>query len=404
MPRQRAHRPPVRHPARRSVRRSVSPVARRALVCLALPVAVVACGGDAADDSSVPSVDGTETEIVAGRPIPDIRCEANRAAGEIGFVTSFDFAAAASIVEVLVADAKGYYDDLCLDVTVEPSFSTANYPLIAANDKQFSSAGSFSEVVQFATSNDAQFVVMSVDAHIPIDALMVKADSGVTELADLAGTTIGVKGKLPPSIAAMLRTADLVEGDDYDTVLVDGFDPVAHMALPDIVGVPGWKSNEPGRLERDGVDHVLFDPVDFDIPGSFGIIYTNSAFVNEHPTAAEDFMRATMKGLADAIADPQEAARIAVDLINGNGNPNFLSPEGEVFRWETEAELISAQTADGARFGVPDPDALAAEIAAHAEVGLFPDGVPDITRYFDPLLVAGLYDGNGTTVWPEAAS
>lgn len=400
MPRQRAHRPPVHHPARRSV----SPVARRALVCLALPVAVVACGGDTADDSTVPSADGSETEIVAGRPIPDIRCEANRSAGEIGFVTSFDFAAAASIVEVLVADAKGYYDDLCLDVSVEPSFSTANYPLIAANDKQFSSAGSFSEVVQFASSNDAQFVVMSVDAHIPIDALMVKADSGVTELADLAGTTIGVKGKLPPSIAAMLRTADLVEGDDYDTVLVDGFDPVAHMALPDIVGVPGWKSNEPGRLERDGVDHVLFDPVDFDIPGSFGIIYTNSAFVNEHPTAAEDFMRATMKGLADAIADPQEAARIAVDLINGNGNPNFLSPEGEVFRWETEAELISGQTADGARFGVPDPDALAAEIAAHAEVGLFPDGVPDITRYIDPLLVAGLYDGNGTIVWPEAVS
>ena len=40
-------------------------------------------------------------------------------------------------------------------------------------------------------------------------------------------------------------------------------------------------------------------------------------------------MRASMKGLADAIADPKAAAEIAVDMINANGNPNFLSAEGE---------------------------------------------------------------------------
>jgi ABC-type nitrate/sulfonate/bicarbonate transport system substrate-binding protein len=375
---------------------------------LAIPIVAAltlsACGGDDATESSVTTGESSETEITAGERIPDIRCDANRAAGTIGFVTSFDFAAAASIVEVLVADAKGYYDDLCLDVVVEPSFSTANYPLVAANDKQFSSAGSFSEVVQFASANEAQFVVMSVDAHIPIDALMVKSEANISTIDELADTTIGVKGKLPPSIAAMLRTADLTEGENFDTVLVDGFDPVAHMALPGIVGVPGWKSNEPGRLERDGVEHVLFDPVDYDIPGSFGIIYTNAEFVNEHPTAAEDFMRATMKGLADAIADPEAAAKIAVELINGNGNPNFLSPEGEVFRWQTEARLITDATPEGTPLGSPDPDALAAEIAAHARVGLFPDGTPSIDPYVDPRLVPGLYDADGELIWPETAS
>lgn len=374
------------------------------IVAAVLTTAFVAGCGDDDGSTSDSTPDGTETEITPGEPIPSIRCEANRAAGEIGFVTSFDFAAAASIVEVLVADAKGYYEDMCLDVTIEPSFSTANYPLVAANDKQFSSAGSFSEVVQFASSNDAQFIVMSVDAHIPIDALMVKPESGVTELADLAGTTIGVKGKLPPSIAAMLRTADLVEGEDYQTVLVDGFDPVAHMALPDIVGVPGWKSNEPGRLDREGVDYLLFDPVDSGIPGSFGIIYTNAAFVNEHPTAAEDFMRATMKGLADAIADPQAAANIAVDLINGNGNPNYLSPEGEIFRWQTEATLITDATPADRPLGVPDAEALQAEIDSYSDVGLFPDGAPDIGPFVDLRLVAGLYDDDGALIWPDTVS
>ena len=388
---------------------------QRALIVLSASLLVLAaCGDDGSDTSpaSTPdttpdttpdgTVDPSVSPVVAGEPFPADRCAANEAAGTVGFVTSFDFAAAASIVEVLVADAAGYYDDLCLDVEIEPSFSTANYPLVAANDKQFSSAGSFSEVVNFAAANEADFVVMSVDGRVPIDSLMVK-EGRADDLADLAGTTIGVKGKLPPSIAAMLRSAGLTEGTDFQTVLVDGFDPVAHMALPDIVGVPGWKSNEPGQLERAGVPFTLFDPTDAGIPGSFGIIYTNAQFVAEHPTAAEDFMRATMRGLADAIADPQAAADVAVELINGNGNPNFLSPEGEVFRWQTEAELITATTPDGVGVGVPDAEGLQAEVDAYAAVGLFGDTTPSIDDRFDPDLVASLYDADGTVIWPVAS-
>ena len=82
-------------------------------------------------------------------------------------------------------------------------------------------------------------------------------------------------------------------------------------------------------------------------------------------------MRATMRGLADAIADPTAAAGVAVELINGNGNPNFLSPEGEVFRWETDAALVTATTPEGSHPGVPDPEGLAAEIAAYDAVGVY---------------------------------
>ena len=372
---------------------------QRALLLLPLGLtALVACSGDDSSDPDTTVASGP-SPVVAGEPFPADRCQANKAAGEIGFVTSFDFAAAASIVEVLVADAKGYYADLCLDVSISPSFSTANYPLVAANDKQFSSAGSFSEVVSFAAANEADFQVLSVDGREAIDVLMVK-EGEAAELADLAGSTIGVKGKLPPSIAAMLKTADLTEGTDYQTAPVDGFDPVAHMALPGIVGVPGWKSNEPGQLERAGVAFTTFDPADFDVPGSFGIIYTNGEFASEHPTAVEDFMRATMRGLADAIADPQAAADIAVDLINGNGNKNFLSPEGETFRWKTEATLIAETTPAGTFVGVPDAAGLQAELDAYAAVGLFGDAKPTTEGHLDTDLVASLYAADGTVIFP----
>jgi len=364
-------------------------------------------GTDSTVDGSATTTETTDTsqtpdagsEVVAGEAFPADRCAANEAAGTITYLTGFDFAATASIVDIIVAEAEGYYEALCLDVEITPSFSTANYPLIAENDAQFASGGSFSEVVAFADANDADFVVTAVEGPTAIDSLIV--NSGVaTELGDLAGSTIGVKGKLPPSVAAMLATAGLVENEDYETVLLDGFDPTAHIAIESIDGFPGYKSNEPGALERAGIEFDLFDPLDYDIPGSFGIVYGNQQFIDEHPTAAEDFMRATMLGLADAIADPEAAANTAVELINSGGNPNFLSPEGEVFRWTTDAALISELTPAGTGFGIGNVDALQNELDTYARVGLFGDAdTPTATDYLSDILDR-IYDADAMVIWP----
>jgi len=370
---------------------------RHALAITAAAVLVVAaCGSD--DDGSSSSADSGPA-VVAGEAFPEERCAANEAAGTITYLTGFDFAAAASIVEVIVAEDAGYYDDLCLDVEIQASFSTANYALIAENDAQFSSGGSFSEVVEFANANDAEFVVYAVDGRAPIDVLMVQPGE-TASVADLAGTTIGVKGKLPTSVQVMLAQEGLVEGTDFDTVAVEGFDPVAHMAIDAIVGVPGWRSNEPGTLERAGVGFDLYDTVDFEIPGSFGIIYGSQQFLDEHPGAAEDFMRATMLGLTDAIADPTAAANAAVELINAGGNPNFLSPEGEVFRWTTDAATITELTPEGVPVGFPDVDELQIELDTYAETGLFGDGdTPDAASFVALDVMEAIHDGT-TVIWP----
>ncbi len=385
------------------------------LVAAVTGAALVGCASDgddaaSADISAAPaspttgssSADGStpgQLDVVAGEPFPADRCATNEAAGTVTFLTGFDFAATASIVDVIVAEANGYYDELCLDVTITPSFSTANYPLIAENDAQFASGGSFSEVVAFAAANDTDFVVPSVEGSTPIDSLIVKPGAAAT-LEDLAGTTIGVKGKLPSSITAMLGSVGLVEGEDYDTVLLDGFDPVAHIAIKSIVGFPGWKSNEPGTLERAGIEFDLFDPTEFDIPGSFGAIYTSRAFADANPTVVEDFMRATMRGLADAIDDPDAAVTAAMELVESGGNPNYLSDEGERFRWTTDAAMIASLTPEGTGLAVPDPDGLQLELDTYADFGLFGDGeTPTATDYLSDAL-SRIYDDAGVVIWP----
>ncbi len=353
---------------------------------------------DSVPGDSVPAT----LDVVAGEPLAAERCEANRAAGTITYLSSFDFAATASIVDVVVADAKGYFEDLCLDVELKPSFSVDNYPLIAANDAQFSSGGSFSEMVDFAGANDAGFVALAVEGRTGIDALITK-DGEVPTLADVEGRKIGIKGAITPSVKAMLALEGLIEGEDYETVLLDGYDPLAHIEAPEIVGFPGYKSNEPLQLEAAGVPFKLYDPSDYDVPGSFGIVYTNTTFLTEHPTAAQDFMRATMRGLADAVADPEGAAAIAVAAINAGENAMYLSAEGETARWAVESQLIAQSVTADAPLGIPVPDLLLDEVTTYAGIGLFDGLVPVIDTMYDTGVLGGVYDDTGLLIWPAEA-
>ena len=190
--------------------------------------------------------------VAAGQPFPAARCEQNKAAGKIRYLSGFDFAATASIIDVVMAEQRGYFDDLCLDVELQPGFSTSNYPIVAGGQAEFASGGSFSEVVDYATANDVELVAIDVEGRSAIDSLIMKPGEAAT-LEDVKGKTIGVKGKIPASVAAMLAGAGLTEGTDYETVLLDGFDPIAHYHLEGIAGFPGYKSNEPGQLDRAGL-------------------------------------------------------------------------------------------------------------------------------------------------------
>ena len=324
------------------------------------------------------------------------RCEANKAAGTITYLSSFDFAATPSIVDVVMADKQGYFDALCLDVDMKSSFSTANYPLIAANQAQFSSAGSYTELLRFA-KDGARLVAVAQYGKSNISALLVRDDGDITELADLEGKTIGVKGALPPAQVAQLNKAGLVEGEDYRVVLLEGFDPRAHLEQP-IDALPVYKSNEPGQLDRAGIGYKLFDPSDDGIPGSFGILYSNGQFIDDHPTAAQDFVRASLKGMEDAIADPDAAVAASLELIRAGGNKNFLSEEGESFRWQVEKDLVEQAKGD-LPIGVIDPALLQAEVDAYTEAGVF-ETAPSIDGTYSVELAAEAYGPDGRVTFP----
>jgi ABC-type nitrate/sulfonate/bicarbonate transport system substrate-binding protein len=336
---------------------------------------------------------------VTAQGISDAECAANKAAGKITYISSFDFSASASIVDVVVAKEKGYFDTMCLDVDLKPGFSTSNYPIVAANQAQFSSAGNFTEILNFSTSG-ASFVALVDYGKVPIEALVTK-DPTITDLSQLKGKTIGVKGDIPPSIVAMLANAGLKRGTDYQEVLLDGFDPVAQLQQ-DIDGLPVYKSNEPRTLDAAGVKYALFDPAKTGTPGTFGLLYTSKDFAAAHPTAVADFIRASLHGMEDAMADPAGAVQLSVEQINAAGNQNFLTAEGETYRWNQEMAVVKEGTPAGEPVGLIDPALFQKEYDTYEADGVWPKGAPAMYQAWDADLARALYDSNGKVIWPAS--
>ena len=364
---------------------------RAALLSLvALSLIAAACGSDDAGDGTAGGASGGDALSA------EERCQNNQDYGSVTFVTGFDFAAAAGIVEIIAADAEGYFEELCIDVEIQPGFAPSNGALVIEGQAEMGMAGSFAELVNNNVAGEGDLVAVLHWGRTAIEAIVVPEGSDISSFADLCGSLVGIKGDLPPSLQASVALAGIERGC-FDETLLDGFDPVQHLELG-IDALPVYKSNEPNSLTNAGVGYTLLDPLDFDVPASFGVTFASGSFLSENPVLAEDVVRALIKGYEFAANDPDAAVAHAFELIDAAGNPLFLAQEAELFRWNTEADLIASLAPDGTGVGVPDTELFGAEIDALVSAGVFAEA-PDWEPMVNRDIAAGLYDGT-TLVWP----
>ena len=349
---------------------------------------------------TIPS--GTVTPVKPGYLIAADRCAANKAAGPITFLTGLDFAASAGTIEVLTAKEKNYYERMCLDVEITSGKSSSNYQTVAQNAAQFAAADTFSELMANAASTQSDFVVLTEDGTSPLDTLIVRDDAAPT-IADLRGQTIGVSGTMPTAVQTMLADNGLIAGTDYQIAEIAqtyGLDPTVQITIPTIVAFTGSKAVQPGILNRAVVRFHTFDPASANVPGNFGLIYTNRAFATEFPTAVQDFVRATIKGLDDALDNPGAASANAFEMATAAGNPAGLTLDGENYRWKTESDLMKASVAPGHPPAVPDVSGLQAAIDSDAVLGRFGATKPTLDTHVDVTTIASIYNPDGTVIWP----
>jgi NitT/TauT family transport system substrate-binding protein len=307
-------------------------------------------GGSAAPSVATSTPPAEPTELVVG----------------LGYIPSVQFA------QFYLADQAGYYEEAGLDVTFQNQIDPDLIRLVGQGSVDLALADGTSLVPAVSQGIPVRYVA-SIYARFP-NVVFADASSGIATAADLAGRRIGIPGRFGSGwimLQAILGSAGLAP-DDATIIEYPDFGQLAGLQQGAVDAATGFVNNEPVRLELEGGDPVLIRVDDIvPLPGN-GLI-VGDATAAERPEAVRAFIAATLRAMADIIADPEvglEAALVAVPE---------LAPEREAQLAVLEATIETWQSplTDAEGLGAIDPDAWAAtiEYLATLEGDLVPNPV-----------------------------
>lgn len=361
---------------RRHLRSAVAAATATATALLTL----AACGTDAEESSSK-----------AGSALSADRCAANKAAGKITYMSGYYWQASASILEVVAADQLDYFKDLCLDVQMKPGpgDTSQNAKLLASGTVTFSPLSE--QDIITSNLNGLDITGISSYSNAGLDVLMTNPD--ITDLTQLEGKPLGHKGWLPMSISAMLAKAGVA--DDAVKQVKVGYDP-SILPRGQVDALTAFVSNEPNQLKRADTDVTVWSPKDFDIPASLGAFAVNPDFAAKHPTAVEDFLRASFKAYAYCAEESnvKECLGYQKEIAGAESDT-----EHETEVWTTETAVVADNPLPG-KFGSVDlknVSALADIVATFMSADVTGD---QAVEWFDNSFSDAVVGDDGDVIWP----
>jgi NitT/TauT family transport system substrate-binding protein len=244
----------------------------------------------------------------------------------MGFIPSVQYA------PFYVAVDKGYYRENGLEIEFDYSFETDGVTLVGANDLQFALVSG--EQVLLARAQGLPVVyVMGWWQDYPI-GVVAKTGQGIQSPGDLAGKRIGLPGLFGASyigLRALLNEVGITEDDvTLDSI---GFNQVEALATDQDQAVVVYINNEPLQLQAQGYDIDIIPVADYVQLASNGLI-TNEETIASNPDLVKRMVQATMHGLEDALADPEEAFEISKKYVE-----NLAQDEGGIQREVLTASL-----------------------------------------------------------------
>jgi NitT/TauT family transport system substrate-binding protein len=232
------------------------------------------------------------------------------AADAVTFITDFGFNGRHAYY--YVALDKGYYKDAGMDVKiVRGQGSTDAVKQVASGTAQFGFADT--SAVIFARANDGiPIKLVSVIYAKPPHAIYVLKDSGISKPKDLEGRKLAdtAYSAMPKMFGAYAKAA----GIDASKVtwVVAGSDALPGMlSLGRVDGIGQYTVGEPLLKKAAAPKDIValtYSDAGLDYYGS-GIV-TKESTLQSNPDLVKRFIAATLRGLKDAIANPQQAGEI----------------------------------------------------------------------------------------------
>ena len=232
---------------------------------------------------------------------------------KVTFIAGFKPQADLPFVAVYMAQEKGYFRDQSLEVEIQHATSGEHIQLLATDRAQFST-GSAGDVMKRVASAGVPLVSIAQIGQRDEQSFAVRADSPIRTLKDWEGKLVGYKTTVSADYLALVS----IGGVDRTKVreVAVGFDPRV-LADGRVDVYPVFTANEPDTLARLGIPVRLFDPTTFGVPGLGLTFMTNQQMVQTKPEVVTRFLRAALRGLADAIADRDAAIDVVMKYATG---------------------------------------------------------------------------------------
>ncbi len=257
----------------------------------------------------------------------------------VGYIPNIQFA------PLYVAIEKGYFKDVGIEIEFDYSLETDATALVGANNLQFAVVSG--EQVLLARAQGLPIVYVAAWYQQYPVAVVSKVDQGILKPADLKGKKIGLPGLYGANyigLDALLFAGGLTEKDvTLDSI---GFNQVVSLASDKDQAVSVYTTNEPIQLRSQGYTLNEIRVADYVQLASNGLI-TNEDTLAKNPDLVGRMTRAFLKGLADTIANPDEAYTISEKYV-----PNLAQADAA-----TQKEIL-ARSIDlwkAARPGYSDP-------------------------------------------------
>lgn len=227
----------------------------------------------------------------------------------MGYIPNVQFA------PFYVAVERGYFQEEGIELEFDYSWETDAVTLVGADELQFAIVSG--EQVPLARAQGLPIVyVMAWWQKYPV-GVAAPEGSSILQPADLVGRRVGIPclcGASYVGYQALLSAAGVPPEDV--TLDVIGYTQVEALLAGQEDAVVIYANNEPVQLAAQGMPVSVMRVADFVSLASNGMI-TNETTIAQRPDLVRAMVRASLRGLADTLADPDAAFEICKKYVEG---------------------------------------------------------------------------------------
>lgn len=285
---------------------------KRRFLTLAFLFFLAACGSDAASPADDPS---------GSQELTSIRLP-------MGFIPDPQYA------PFYVAQEKGYFTEEGFDIEFDYSPETDGMALVGADELPLAIVSGEQVILARAQALPVVYV-MEWWQRFPV-AIISKASAGIESPQDLVGREVGLPGFYGASYvgyAGLLSANGLTQEDVIASEI--GFTQIETLMADQVEAAVVYANNEPVQLEAQGEDINVIYVSDFTDMVANGII-TNESQIDQDPQLIVRFLRAVLRGLADTLANPEEAYEISKEYVEGLDDSRMNVLEASIDLWRAD--------------------------------------------------------------------